>query len=618
MHRYGAKIIATIVCAMALALCLLAACTSSPSSTYSIESVRIDAQVQTDATLRVIEHRLLDLSPDQPSSSGTSSASSSASSGASSETSSNAAASNQLASAGQMTMVRYQQTYAHLDKNQSITVNDIRVAIANDEGIVEGEWIWLTPVEFDPAWRNGIPNDKAEELAEIGSYTFDSKSGRFYVLFNALSSVRIMLELDYNVHNGAQVYKDTGDVSFKYINDTELTVVRNVTCVISLPVPEGQQAVPNSNVYAWGHGPEDGAVRNAGATITYETPLVKPNQYVEAHVMLPRAWLMNATDPTAYVYRDELHFSWALDAEKAWQDAWRNASMNDDRISIGLAVLCVLLLLAAGCLLLKFRRERKPSDPLAADVQALAQTIHPATAVRLKNGGRVTDEEFAATVVRLRSENQLKACWKGDGESSDYCLKRASFGFESDTLDAAALEILETLGLNDSLSAHEAPSRARKNREAFLAAVRKWRKEIDEAFAAASFEDEGARAWGKRLKVCALALIGLAVIVAIASSCYPACVLLVVTAAGLWIVAQAMHMLSQRGIDVLAARSELSSAGSPERASSELSVDACGVSDEELTNAVLEVIPKVFDEAQKADTTVFTRMHDRFPRTEKR
>ena len=569
MHRNRTLLVAVMLTVVFAATCLMAACSSAPS--YQIESVRIDAQVQTDASVRIVDHRLL------------------ASSGISGQSA-----------------VQYRQMYPHLSENQAIVVNDVRVAKANAEGMVEGDWTWLSPIEFDPAWRNGIDGGKVAEFATNSVRAYDEEEAEFYLFFNVPADGLIMLEIDYTVVNGAQIYKDAGDVTFKYIGEETGVDSHNVTYSISLPVPEGQQAVAGSNVYAWGHGPASGSFANAGATITYTDDLVRAGQYAEAHVMFPRAWLANATEPSSYIYRDEMHASWVIKSESDWQDMWRNASINDDIMSIVLCAFCLIALVAAVVVCAIFRRHPNASSALSEEIRSLAAGLHPATAIRLFNEGRPTDEEFAATVVRLRDEKVLEVRRGADGNASGCTLERASFSYVENSLDSDALSVLETLGLDGGLAAEDVQARVLGNKEAFLDAVRMWRKGADEAYAAGEFDDPRAAAWKGRMLSCGLALIALAIVFAIATSCYLACALLLVVGVGLCVISNGLPTLSQRGVDVLAALEDDSGNDGDD-----------DDDDDELTSVVLEAVPVAFDAAQKPSDTVFKRMRSRILRTQR-
>ncbi len=629
-RRVAAKVTALLLTACA-AVCLFAACAFNPS--YHVENVRIDAQVQTDASVHLVDHRLLAMpaAPAVKSSTSNSADGGSAAAAGDSASADDASQAQTDESAAQtqpsskMMAVEYRQTYPHLADNQAIVINDARVAYANDKGVVEGDWTWLSPVEYQTEWGDAVPSSLVEEFAKEASCTFDPESGHFYLFFQAPEDARVMIELDYTVLNGAQIYKDAGDVTFKYIDEAMATDSHDVTYTISLPVPEGEQATPRSNVYAWGHGPANGTFENFGPTIVYHVDLVRTGQYAEAHVMFPRSWLMNATGAESRIYRDELHATWTIKNEGDWHDAWRNASMNDDRISLVLVALCAAALLLAALVCMRLRKRPNPTDPIPADVLALAETVHPALEIRLDNEGKPSDGEFAATVVRLRDEKLLDVRRKDAAELSEtnsasqnsieflanYCLVRTSYAFVENPLDSAAFQVLESLGLNDGISKDTLEERAFKNREAFLEAARAWENSVDEAYAAEGFMDKRNAAWATRLHVLSAVLIVLAIIVVAATSCYLASALLLVTGIATFVIASSLRGLSQRGIDVLAAIEQVVSANA--RASA---IDESGsaISDEELARAVVASISLAFDAAQKPSSTVFTRMRDRFAR----
>ena len=76
---------------------------------YEYSHVSINAQVQTDASVRVVEHRVLSFSGDCD---------------------------------------QYQQEYHGLQKNQQLVINDVRIAPVDELGNVVGDWQRLSPVAF--------------------------------------------------------------------------------------------------------------------------------------------------------------------------------------------------------------------------------------------------------------------------------------------------------------------------------------------------------------------------------------------------------------------------------------------------------------------------------------
>ena len=161
---YGRKgrLAALALCAAALACALMALPATATAKDYTCPQVTIEAQAETDATVRVVEQRRFDFN-------------------------------------GSFTAVWW-ELGAGLPWNAEVRINGIRMARADAEGAVEGSWESLPPVTFQLAWReDGGPAHDA--------YSFDSARNTVYAFFDAMDE-SLVFELDYEVVNGVQAYDD--------------------------------------------------------------------------------------------------------------------------------------------------------------------------------------------------------------------------------------------------------------------------------------------------------------------------------------------------------------------------------------------------------------------------
>lgn len=547
---------------------------------YEYSSAKIDARVETDGDLRVNDQRILDYS----------------------------ASSNE-----------YVQEIAKLADNQLVVINSIRVAPVDDAGNVVGEWTKLSPVAFKSEWRRNISGAHLDELAQSGSYAYDMVKFTVHLYYPANVGDRLVLDLDYSIVNGALAYKDVGEVNIKYVGESFIADSRNVMFSLSLPVPEGGKAVPDTNVRAWGHGPQNGVVDNQGSTIIFTDDYVKAGQYAEAHVVFPSSWLTNISGDSSRIHKDEMHLSWVLKNEEIWQDSFRYGAITDDRISLVIGIACVFVLLGALLVYRRFGRDPKASIDAARAAQQGAQALRelrPAVAARFLNDGVPSDREFAATALRLRDQGLLSI-------SSELCVQRRSFDLADDSVDAAAMGVFEALeGDSSAVELRKLDAQAlRGKKDAFLAAVRVWDAETAAAYKAQEFVEPAAIKRSARLRKVAVALLFAALFVLVGTTCYLAVAILVLTALGVLGVSCETHARTQEAANLLACidayRTQLLSAdvlsGQEQRDAYVLGLewedaDPAATDDMSLAEAIERSIPAVFEQIHRPDSTFSSRI----------
>ena len=150
-------------CLIALAVGVLACSPAyADAKSYTMPKVDIQAQVETDGSLHVVEQRAFDFS-------------------------------------GDFTAVWW-ELGSGLPSNASIKINGMRMGQLGADGSISGEWTTLKDVPFVLGWReSGGPGTDA--------YSFDEPKNTVYAFFNQ-SDTQAMIELDYTVVNGAQAYGD--------------------------------------------------------------------------------------------------------------------------------------------------------------------------------------------------------------------------------------------------------------------------------------------------------------------------------------------------------------------------------------------------------------------------
>ena len=208
-----------------------------------------------------------------------------------------------------------------------VEIVSARAVTLDGEGALEGDWTAL-------------------ELA------FDDESA-FVSCDFPVELKTYLVETDFRVSNRLPVYRDVGELHWRYAQSSMPVDAHDVSLRIALPVPAETEVVPNSTVRAWGHGPRDGSFTiGYDGSVSYWADVVPGGHYAEAHVLFPAYWLDNLGADSAQRHTSMRRAS-ALSEEDGWVDRSARASIWDNKVrvlflAIAGAVLCVAFILAAA------------------------------------------------------------------------------------------------------------------------------------------------------------------------------------------------------------------------------------------------------------------------------
>ena len=141
------------------------------AKSYSMPKVDIQAQVETDGSLHVVEQRTFDFD-------------------------------------GDFTAVWW--AFDGLPSGASLQVNGVAHGIGSDDGTVAGEWTTLEAVSFMPGWR--------DEGAPARTRTRSTNEGYGVCVLRRLRRTDDG-RARYTIVNGVRAFKDVGEVYWKYVSD---------------------------------------------------------------------------------------------------------------------------------------------------------------------------------------------------------------------------------------------------------------------------------------------------------------------------------------------------------------------------------------------------------------
>ena len=332
------------------------------AKSYEMPQVDIQAQMETDGTLHVVEQRTFDFD-------------------------------------GSYSAVWW--TMNLLPSNAEFSVNGVRVMPVTGEGATEYSMTQVEEVPFDLKWREeGGPGKDA--------YSVDSPKNTVYVFFGNTPK-RIVVELDYTITNMAQMYDDVAEVYWRYVGSQWSAPSENVTATLQLPLPQGTTVTPGDNVRAWGHGPLDGTVSvNADGSVTCTVPRIESGAYAEMRVLTPTAWLSNVSLKTLRLHAGEQRLDSVLKEEKSWADKANTQRMMSFGYVAGCALVCLLVLAWALWAFFRYGKEYTPAftDKYWRDVPS--KGMHPAVIGRLWRWNRESTDDLTATIMHLAQTGAVR------------------------------------------------------------------------------------------------------------------------------------------------------------------------------------------------------------------
>ncbi|MBP3892622.1 MAG: DUF2207 domain-containing protein [Atopobiaceae bacterium] len=444
---------------------------------YSIDSVDIDATVQTDGTLSVQESRLFDFDGS------------------------------------------YHGVYWNLPSG---TYNgreiETRVEWVGEQ--IDGEF-----VQFEQS-----------NSGEDHTYLLEDYDGGTRVkVYSAHEDERATFVILYSNTNLAVRHADVSELYWKFVSDGWDVESENVTCTVHLPVPEGRQVEPEESVRAWGHGPLDAEVRFDGNDIVYEVPGVGTSEFAEARITFPTDWLSDATPQGDRVLQDILaeEQQWA-DEANARRERARVFMYGGAGVGLVGAIVSLLMSIVAY---LRYRAINRPQfdDKYFRDVPS---KDHPAVLGALLRGGEPGGEDFTATLMRLsdmgmidlesvKSEDKGLFGMKKSHDDYRLTLTRKAGETQLDPIDRRALTTLfenigkfapsqrGTEGVGTSVCFSDLEKVAKNHPSSYESAFENWESKVGEEIARRRFFFSD-RKTGRGTALAAVVLAGLLIFASIA------------------------------------------------------------------------------------------------------
>jgi uncharacterized membrane protein len=244
------------------------------------------------------------------------------------------------------------------------------------------------------------------DSGEDGTYTVDEYSSYLELkLYSPHSDETVQFQVSYVATNVAVRWSDTGELYWTFVSEGWDQESENITCTVHLPVAAGESVIAGDNVKAWGHGPLDATVSFSGNDIVCSVPGVGTDEYAAVRVTFPEDWLSEA-EVTQGNKLSSIVSEEQANADEANQERMKARAMVFGATGICLALLAATLFLSIRTMIV-YRRNQTPhfDDKYFRDVPSFD---HPAVLGCLEDDLNVDPRQLTASLMRLSEMGVVK------------------------------------------------------------------------------------------------------------------------------------------------------------------------------------------------------------------
>lgn len=445
------------------------------------------------------------------------------------------------------------QLGSNLPTNSQVSIQGVRLEDdANASSPIQTQ---LQSIPFQNSWRDaGGPGEPA--------YSFDGDQGTLYVFLQNPGSQETVT-LSYTITNFVQAYDDVGELYWNYVGDGWASDSNDVNMTLTLPVPANTPVLAGNTVRAWGHGPLDGKVSiNGDGSITYHVPKVSAGHFAEARVVFPVGWLSDLSPQSPSVHAGVTGLPTVLQQEQASADQANKNRMQALMLVLGSVVVSVAALGWGLWSYRRFGREHAArfTDTYWRDIPE--KGVHPAVIGRLWRWDKESKNDLMATLmhlahcgaVRIDGGQHDKTGTSHTGAPDYFITKLDAASTLDDPIDQGALALIfDTIAQGaSSLWFGTIKDYGRENPRALSDAMDSWQGIVSAQTNKLNFfELKGKRYQGYLIALAALLAVGGFALWSFTQNFIPlGCML--VAALGLGIIAHYMPRRSVYGNDLMA------------------------------------------------------------------
>ena len=241
------------------------------------------------------------------------------------------------------------------------TITAVRLIVSGDS---EPQIVPLEQAELSEDAQEDLREDKLEGLGE-NKWFFSGEDSWFYVSIpNDFAGREVVVEVSYVQENAVYVYDDVAELYWTYLPKAQVSPVTTmsdttISATILIPTASANELVDHKTVWGWGHG-ADGSVEfvDVGG-YSFESTLSGSAKGSDAHIIFPASCLVNFNKNSATNVGGARQAR-AISEEASWTDSWSVQTANSALVSMWVCVLvfCVSLVsdIAYAGVLRKYKR----------------------------------------------------------------------------------------------------------------------------------------------------------------------------------------------------------------------------------------------------------------------
>ncbi|MDY4522688.1 MAG: DUF2207 domain-containing protein [Atopobium sp.] len=294
------------------------------------------------------------------------------------------------------------------------------------EGTYKGRAITVTDIKAGLAQQGSLtPSTQFEQNDSEDNQTFQvlSENGvkRVKIFYQVRDEKQSYL-ISYRINNAVSAWSDCAELYWKFVSDGWDVPSNKVTCTIHLPVPEGQTVIPKDNVRAWGHGALTGTVTQSEDKkgVVFKVDTVGSSEFAESRITFPTSWVSGVT-ASSEAKLDSIIAEETAWANKANQERQRLREQQRQREAttrhfanvltpifvVGVPLVCVLMGFFAHA---TYARYRRLHDPLfkGSYFRDVPSSDNPVVYSIFQNSGNVKSKFLTTAIMQLSAKKALR------------------------------------------------------------------------------------------------------------------------------------------------------------------------------------------------------------------
>lgn len=294
------------------------------------------------------------------------------------------------------------------------------------------------------------------------------------MLYKPQEDAQATYEITYRLTGAVMAWADTAELYWQFVGPEWQEPSADVTLTVTLP--QAGSFTVGDDLRAWGHGPYNATVSldNSAAQVTYQVPRVAPGEFAEARIAFPVSWV------PGLAASGEKRLDTILSEEQVWADR-ANADRERARTAQAAATVAQVALPAvflAVVAALKLTR-KKPQVAHLDYFRDVPSDDHPAVIAAFTHDGAVGNEAFIATLMKLTDDRVVSISQDrreqrrllGTKTVEEYRIRLEDPGRATDPIDRAALKLYfgEALEAGAELGFKDMQSGAKRGKKTYRA-----------------------------------------------------------------------------------------------------------------------------------------------------